>query len=96
MPARNNPGGGAKQEKVWREAISRAVKRKLAGEGHPQALDRLADALVEAGLEKDVAALREIGDRLDGKPTQQINHADADGGKINVNIIQFSGDDHDS
>lgn len=72
MAARNTPSTGSKSDKVWRDAIHRAVKRRVAGEGNPQALDRLADALVTAGLSGEVAALKEIGDRLDGKPAQAI------------------------
>ena len=32
--------------------------------------EALADVLIDAGLAGDVSALREIGDRLDGKPAQ--------------------------
>lgn len=35
-------------------------------------LQALADELVAAGLERDVTALKEIGDRLDGKPSQAM------------------------
>jgi len=50
----------------------RAVKR--AGEdGNTRRLDLLADKLVAAGLAGDVSALREIGDRLDGKAAQPIS-----------------------
>jgi hypothetical protein len=51
----------------------RAVHRRESKKD-PQALDKLADKLVALGLEGDVAAMREIGDRLDGKPTQAIEH----------------------
>lgn len=71
-----------KSEKPWRDALQRAVKRRSEGKGSPQALDRLADRLVATALEGDVAALKEIGDRLDGKPTQQIDHGAAQGGSV--------------
>lgn len=76
MAAPNNPKG-AKSDKIWREAIMRAVRR-LGGDQPPsnpseaQRLDLLADALVAKGLDGDVPAIREVGDRLDGKPTQPI------------------------
>ena len=68
---------GSKSDKIWRAAIMRAVRRQM---GDPldddgpaeQRLERLADRLVMQGLSGDVSALREIGDRLDGKPTQDI------------------------
>jgi len=65
-----NPGGRPK-ELIWRDAIHRAVKR-VAEDGDQKQLDRLADQLVAAGLEGDISALREIGDRLDGKPSQAL------------------------
>ncbi|KGM34693.1 hypothetical protein [Inquilinus limosus] len=93
MPARKNPGGGVKQDKIWRDAIHRAVKRRMGGEGNPQALDQLADQLVAAGLGGDVSALKEIGDRLDGKPKQQVEHSGEDGGPLRVEVIRFSAGD---
>lgn len=80
MAAPVNPKGG-KSDKIWRDAIQRAVRR-LGGDEAPlkpteaQRLDLLADALVAKGIEQDVPALREIGDRLDGKPTQEIETGD--------------------
>lgn len=70
MAAPKNPLG-AKSDKLWRDAVMRAVRR-IKERGEPQALEKLADSLVAKGLEGDVPALREIGDRLDGKPTQAI------------------------
>ncbi len=35
----------------------------------------MAQKLVERCLEGDIAALREIGDRLDGKPTQAVEYS---------------------
>lgn len=77
MAAPINPKG-AKSDKIWRAAIMRAVSR-LADEPvakrvkSEQRLERLADALVSKGLESDVSALKEIGDRLDGRPAQVIS-----------------------
>jgi hypothetical protein len=53
-------------------------------EGKPKKLERLADKLVEAGLEGDVSALKEIGDRLDGKPKQAVEASGPDGGSIPI------------
>ena len=52
----------------WRDAINKALRQD------PDALDRLARALVAKAAEGDLAALREIGDRLDGKATQSHEH----------------------
>lgn len=63
---------GYKSDKQWREAIQLAVHR-LASDGKTKHLDLLAMRLVKAGADGDVSALREIGDRLDGKPAQSVS-----------------------
>jgi hypothetical protein len=62
---------GPKQEKPWRDAIQRAIHR-TADDGKTKRLEMLADQLVTEALKGDVSALKEIGDRLDGKPRQEI------------------------
>ena len=66
---------GAKSDKMWRHAIMRAVNR-VANDGKTKHLDILALRLIKAGAEGDVSALREIGDRLDGKPTTTVEMGD--------------------
>lgn len=64
---------GRKGEKIWADAVRRAVMRRLEDEeGKPQKIERLADKLVDAALAGDIPALKEIGDRLDGKPAQVV------------------------
>lgn len=69
--ARGRPTGSG--DKIWRDAVRLAALRKTAGD--VRALDRLADKLIDLALEGDVAALKEIGDRLDGKAAQQLVHS---------------------
>lgn len=74
MAARNNPSEGKKPDKLWHHAIMRAVKRPI-GEIVPETapkLEFLADRLVLKAMDGDVPAMKEIGDRLDGKPAQSI------------------------
>ena len=62
-----NPEGG-KRVKIWRDAINRAIKRRE--ERDPLAMEKLADKLI-AGVEAgDIAAIKEFGDRVDGKVAQ--------------------------
>ena len=71
MAARKNPiGGGKGQDKIWSDAVRRAVMRRDAGGIH--AIEKLADAAVQKGLTGDISALREIGDRLEGRAVQPI------------------------
>ncbi len=78
---------GRKGEKVWADAVRRAVSRRLEDvEGKPQKIERLADRLVELATDGDVTALKEIGDRLDGKPTQAKEISGPDGGDIPTSL----------
>lgn len=71
-----NPNGAPKRAKLWREAIDRAIKRRE--EKDPQALEKLADKLLAAVASGDIAAMRELGDRVDGKVPQAIAGVDED------------------
>ena len=64
---------GKKSEKLWRDAVMRAVNRRAKRKGNPKYLDLLADKLVRVGHNGDIPAIKEIGDRLDGKPAQAID-----------------------
>jgi hypothetical protein len=61
---------GKKLDSHWRDAIWRAVNET---DGNEKRLHKLARQLVANGLSGDVSALREIGDRLDGKPRQETD-----------------------
>lgn len=72
--AKNPVSVGPKSDKPWRHAIRLAVNR-LSKDGKTKHLDILAHRLIRAAADGDVSAMREIGDRLDGKPTQGIDLA---------------------
>lgn len=60
-------------DKIWADAVRRAVMRRVENqEGKPKKIERLADKVVELGMDGDVAAIKEIGDRLDGKAVAKI------------------------
>ena len=62
------PGNkNATKNKAWEETLRRAL---LANDG--QKLRSLAEKLIERAEGGDVTALKEIGDRIDGKPSQQV------------------------
>lgn len=62
---------GSLNDKPWKDAIRLAVSRRTEDGG--KTLNLLAESLVKSALSGDVLAMREIGDRLDGKAVQQIN-----------------------
>lgn len=75
MAARKTTGNQW-SDKAWRDAIRVAVMRAHEDPKKGKKLAALADSLVNAGLEGDVSALKEIGDRLDGKVPQGITGGD--------------------
>jgi hypothetical protein len=78
-----NPTGTNGNTKDWAGAIKRALARKGEGDYH-QGLNKLADALLVKAEDGDMAALKEVGDRLDGKPAQTLEgNPDA---PLNMNI----------
>jgi hypothetical protein len=64
-----NPTGRPKTAKQFKDALNIAVKRT---EGDKVMLAQIAEALVDKAKAGDVAAIREVADRLDGKATQLI------------------------
>lgn len=66
------PGNkNAAKAKAWEGAIKRAIARFAQGD-LSAGLDTLASKLVNAASNGDQWALKEVGDRLDGKPAQAI------------------------
>lgn len=61
----------AAKGKRWADAIDRALAARSKVEGI-QALDALAEKLLTLADEGDLGALKELGDRLDGKAAQSI------------------------
>lgn len=72
----------AAKAKIWHAAILRALDKRGAGD-RVKALDELAGKLLDAVATGDLQALKEFGDRLDGKPAQTIV-GDSDADPVNV------------
>lgn len=67
----------ASKSKRWYEALDRAIKQD---EG--QRLRMAAEKLLDLAASGESWAVRELGDRLDGKPTQQTELSGPNGGAI--------------
>lgn len=62
------PAGSQNKDKPFRDAL----RLQLAAAGDDmKALRSIADALIASAQDGDIQAIREIGDRLDGKPAQE-------------------------
>lgn len=80
----------ASKGKEWSDAIRHALLTYEDEEiERKQALNAIAKKLVEKAIAGDKDATQEIGNRLDGKPTQAIEGAGEDGEHI-VKIIHES------
>lgn len=75
---------GNKNANIWFHAIQRAIKRRE--EKDPQALEKLADVLLNKAEEGDMQAIKELGDRLDGKAVQATTISGPDGEAIPVGL----------
>ena len=72
---KNDPNAGGQfgkpsnftKNKSWRETLLRAI---LAKKGAP--LRKIAEALIRKAEKGDVQAIKEVGDRIDGKAVQQV------------------------
>lgn len=64
----------ASHDKPWSNALRRALL-----EGNGKKLRAVADQLVAKAESGDVQAIKEIGDRLDGRPAQTIQGPASDG-----------------
>lgn len=68
----------AAKAKVWTAAIERALDRRKPADERIAAIDELADKLLDKCAAGDLAALQELGNRLEGKPAQVIVGGDDD------------------
>src|SRR6516164_11297499 len=64
------PIGSLNREKPFNQALLMTLR------SNPVALRRIAAKLIERAAEGELAAIREIADRLDGKPIQMLDRRD--------------------
>lgn len=69
--------------KRWRDAINRALAKRARSDAQA-ALDALAEKLLALCDNGELGALKELGDRVDGKAVQGLEHSGPDGGAIKV------------
>lgn len=76
MPARKEPSKGSKPDKLMRDAIMVALHREAEGADGKKTkkLNIIATKLVDAAASGDIQAIKEIADRVDGKPAQALQH----------------------
>lgn len=67
----------AYKNKPWSDALRRAMARFDGGKEN--ALNLIADQTVKAAVSGDQWAIKEIGERMDGKASQSVEHSTPDG-----------------
>jgi hypothetical protein len=72
----------AKRTKPWRDAIDRALAQDDGAR-----LRKIAETLLTKAAKGDMVAIKELGDRLDGKAPQAITGADG-GPLVVINATQ--------
>lgn len=70
----------ASKNKPWADSIRKRLTQR-------KDLDNLADVMIDAALQGDMQAMKEIGDRMDGKPKQQTEVTGADGEPLRTEIV---------
>lgn len=86
MATRNTPSKGGKPDKLMRDALMLAINReaKDADGKKTKKLNIIAAKLVELAVGGDIQAIKEIADRVDGKPAQAIVGGGEDDNPVSV------------
>lgn len=76
----------AAKAKVWADAIRYVLAEAEREETPRLRLRELARILVSRAADGDLSALKELGDRLDGKPAQAVAVTGEDGGAVEMSL----------
>ena len=71
MGAPSGNTNSSKENRLWANTIRRAI-----AQSDPERLRRIAEKLLTMAEDGDMQAMKEIGDRIDGKPAQAITGDD--------------------
>ena len=74
------------ENRQWAAALRRALVQSKDGQG----MRKLADKVVDMGFKGDMAAIRELGDRIDGKAIQEVSGEG--GGPLQIVITPVDAD----
>jgi len=77
------PIGSMNRQKPFNDALLMTLR------SNPLALRRISAKLVEKAEEGDLAAIREIADRLDGKPVQMLDRRDVPITELTIAELDF-------
>lgn len=86
-----NPGGRPKRAKMTYDALMLELKARESAstEASPKGLRKIVAKVADLAEEGERWATEFIRDTVDGKPAQQVNLADDEGGPLTVVLKQF-------
>ena len=84
-PGQSGNPSGAKTEKHFVAALRRVLAR-----GGPELIEEIAQQLIIHAQAGEYWAINMLADRLDGKPTQQLQALDEEGRSVAVALITYS------
>ena len=61
------------RRRIWTEAITEALKKRIPSKDIVEALTPIAEKLLDKCMEGDVPAFKELADRLEGKAVEYVN-----------------------
>lgn len=79
----------ATKNRIWQQAILNALKKRSKSD-QLEALEDLADKLIDSCMDGDITALKELGDRVEGKVAQCVNLGGQDDNPIKATLtVEF-------
>ncbi len=84
-PGQSGNPSGTKTEKHFVAALRRVLAR-----GGPELIEEIAQQLITHAQAGEYWAINMLADRLDGKPTQQLQALDEEGRSVAVALITYS------
>jgi hypothetical protein len=78
-----NANSGSHKDRLFRNALIMQLKVRDAGEDM-KTLRAIADKLIDGAASGDLPQIKELSDRIDGKPAQQVDIANANGEDFKV------------
>lgn len=84
VPGQSGNPDGVKKVGKWRDMLDRAI-----ASDDSKRLRAAAEALLDAAAAGDLPAIKELADRLDGKPSQQIVATDQEGRQLAIGLIAY-------
>lgn len=81
MAARGRPAGS--ETKPWKDAVRKAASA-IDPSTKRRNLELLAESLIRKAKDGDIGAIKEFGDRYDGKVPQALQHQGHDGSALVV------------